>query len=164
MAQIHNSDLSKELIKGGRLQVSRDVVPNQLAEKVVPVMEVNPKLLKIANIVRSATAVNSTSSNIYTTPTDRDFYLTFANISVLKDVTSTSTETSIKVTIDGILQRLISIAGISLTPQTLGTSQSFDIPIKIDRGTGILVTNGTNVANINAWGNIAGYIDDVSNA
>jgi len=164
MATIYNSDLSKELRLGARIQTSVDSIPNKLGEVVMPVMEVNPKLLKIANIVRSATAVNSTSSNMYTTPTDRDFYLTFANISVLKDVTSTSTETSIKVTIDGVLHRLISIAGISLTPQTLGTSQSFNIPIKIDRGTAIMVTNGTNVANINAWGNIAGYIDDVSNA
>jgi hypothetical protein len=164
MAQIHNSDLSKELIKGGRLQVSRDIVPNQLAEKVVPVMEVNPRLLKTSQIVRGNTATNATSATIYTTPTDRDFYLTGASIAVIKDVTSTSTESSIKVTIDGSTQRLLSISGITLTAQSSANSINFQNPIKIDRNTTIIVTNTANTANINAWGNIVGYVDDVSNA
>jgi hypothetical protein len=52
MAQIFNSELKKQLIDGAKLQTSKDVIPSQLADKVVPVMEVNPKLLKYCGINR----------------------------------------------------------------------------------------------------------------
>ncbi len=44
-AIIYNSDVTKELRDGGKISL-RDAIPNQLAEKVVPVMEVNPKFYK----------------------------------------------------------------------------------------------------------------------
>ena len=73
MAEIHNSDLSKELRDGAKLQTSRDVIPSQLAEKVVPVMEVNPKLLRETNYILSSSAGSAT---LDTTPTTKDTYIT----------------------------------------------------------------------------------------
>lgn len=164
MATIHNTDLTKELKEGAKLQQLRDVIPSQLAEKVVPVMEVNPKLLRRCNVVRGQEAINNTSGTIYTTPTDKDFFLVACGLGVIKDATSTSILTTLRATIDGVSQKILSIPSISLTPQISTISNSFPTPLKIDRGTSILLVNSTNVANITCSGSIVGYLIDNINA
>jgi hypothetical protein len=165
MATIYNSDLSKELVKGASLQQMRDSIPNQLADKVVPTMEVNPNLFRKINVCRSGSAANATTTALYVTPTDKDFYIVAMALSVIKDVTSTSNLSSIQVTIDGITGlSILSLAAQTLTAQTLSSSISLPCPIKIDRGTTISVNNSTNVANIKASATIFGYYIDNSNA
>jgi len=43
MAKIHNSDIQKRIIEEAKLQVAVDNVPQELAEKVLPVLISNPK-------------------------------------------------------------------------------------------------------------------------
>lgn len=157
MATIHNTDLSKELKEGAKLQQLRDRIPSELADKVVPVMEVNPKLLRRANIVRRSTASNATVATIYTTPSDKDFYLTGVAIAIIKDATSTSASSYISITIDGASQIFVHIPELTLTAQTGQMALSLPTPIKVDRGTAITINNSTNVANISATGTIVGY-------
>ncbi len=158
MAQIYNSDLTKELIDGAKIQTSREYPPNQLADKVVPTLEVNPKILQKLNYTHSNTATNATSATIYTTPTDQDFYLSAVALAIIKDATSTSTKSAVTATINGVAQDLLSIPGITLTAQTAEMSLSLPRDLKIDRNTNIVVTNSTNVANILATGVIFGYL------
>lgn len=120
---------------------------------ISPVVDVSPK----TTIVKSASAVNATSATIYTTPTDRDFYLTGAMLSTIKDVTAQSTGESIKVFIDGTQVNILTIISITLTVQTDSVSISYD-KIKLDRGSTIVVTNGSGVANVSSNGIIFGYI------
>lgn len=142
----------------------RDIIPSQLAEKVVPVMEVNPKMLRRCNIVRGQEAANSTSGTIYTTPADKDFFMVACQLGVIKDVTSTSTLSTLRATIDGVQQKLLEIPGITLTAQSAVVSLSFPDAIKIDRNTAIVITASTNVANIQTVGTIIGYTVDNINA
>lgn len=164
MATIYNSELSKELLEGAKIQVHRDSVPTQLAEKVVPVMEVNPKLLRRVNVLKRNSAVNSTSATILAVAADRDFYLTSAFLSVIKDATSTSVSSNITATIDGVSSNLLSIAELTLTAQSSQSNMAYTPPIKIDSGTNISVTNSTNVANITAIAGITGYYSDIPKA
>ncbi len=46
MAKIYNSDVTKGLANNAGIQQSREKTPDELAEKIVPVMETNPKLLR----------------------------------------------------------------------------------------------------------------------
>lgn len=78
MAQIYNSDLTKALVDGAKIQVSKEYPPQQLAEKVVPVMECNPALLRVINVAKYA----ASATTIYTTPVDTDFYLTSAAVAI----------------------------------------------------------------------------------
>lgn len=164
MAIIHNTDLIKELKEGAKLQQLRDVIPSQLADKVVPTMETNPKLLRRCNISKTTDAVNATSGTIYTTPSDKDFFLVSCCLGVIKDATSTSTGSNITVVIDGVSSPIARIPGITLTAQSKVVSCTFPAPIKIDRGTNITVTASTNVANIRATGVITGYLVENINA
>lgn len=164
MAVIYNSDLTKELVDVAKIQVSRDSTPNQIADKVVPVIDVNPKHSRVLNHATVNTATNSAGVTIYTTPTDRDYFLTQVFLYFIKDVTSTSTYSAIDVVIGGGRYTLLSLPQISLTVQQGGLSISFHRPMKIDRGTTIRLLNSTNVANITSTGGVAGYTVENVNA
>lgn len=165
MAQIHNSDLIKGLSKNAGIQTSFENPPNQLAEKVVPTMESNPEMLRRSNIVRWALSNNSSSgATIYTTPTDRDFYLVGCQLHVIKDVTATSLRSYIQVKIDGADQQILVVSGLTLTVQDQSVAISFPFPVKVDRGVAIKVFNSTAVGNVTSDGAIIGYVVDASNA
>lgn len=140
MATIYNSDLSKELIDGAKIQISRDRIPNEIAEKVVPVMEVNPKLLRRADIILSANRVATGTTTIYTTPaTGKDFYITDIGLSFSKDAACDMAigDVYIGATINGVVTTLCRLATLTLTAESKAVEQNFKYPIKVDRGTAI---------------------------
>jgi len=164
MATIYNSELSKELILGAKIQTSRDRIPTELAEKVIPVMEVNPKLLRVANVVKGNNALNG-DVTIYTTPTDKDFYLTGASLSVVKDATATSTLTRYLITTEESgLGSFLPIGTLTLTAESRSTSINLSTPLKLKRNTTVSITNSTTVGNIATSGSIIGFTIDNPNA
>ena len=158
MEQINNDQTIKEssAVLGYQVQT----IPPLDTSKISLVANVNPKDYRRCNIVRRSSAINSTGGTIYTTPTDKDFFLNSVALSVIKDVTSTSILSNITCIIDGATNQILSIPGISLTVQNQSLSISFPIPIKIDRGSAIGVSNSTNVANISTNAMITGYTVD----
>ena len=164
MTQIYNSQLFKEIREGTKNQQLRDAIPSQLADKIVPVMEVNPKMLRRVTISKTNNCNNATSAIIYTTPATQDFYLSSMTLSLIKDSTATSTATYITANINNVGQTILIILGFSVTAQQQSLVFSSPIPIKIDRGSNIMIYNTTNVANISATGIINGFIDETPNA
>jgi hypothetical protein len=167
MATIYNSELSKELIRGARIQVSRDRIPTEIAEKVIPVMEVNPRLLRRITISKTSTLSITGGSTIYTTPTNQDFYITNAVLSMSKDATCDIGLGAFAITYvqDGEVKYLcpISTQPILVDAQTSTFVTSF--PIKVDRGTNILQLNRAyTVGNASRTAIVMGYIDESSSA
>lgn len=148
-----NSEQVAEEIKALGLQPGANIIPVP-----VPVVETNPKMLRRCEIVKTASAANATSATIYTTPADKDFYLSAVGLSCIKDATSTSTLSSIVTTVLGSSVVVIGIAGFTLTAQNDTMTLNFPVPIKVDRNVVISVNNSTNVANVTSRGSIAGYI------
>jgi hypothetical protein len=138
MAQIHNSDLSKEIRDGIKLQQLSDVIPSQLADKVVPVMEVNPKLLRRCNVVKSytSTATGAGSTAIFTLPSGRDFYLIGFTISLSKNAACDVATGSYALTgsVDGISTVIARIAFTTLQVCDVTLSFAFPEAVKIDAG------------------------------
>lgn len=157
MAYIDNSETKKELNDAIRGNAVSNIAPTQLANQVIPVINVNPKDYRICNINKTTVATNSTSAVIYTTPADKDFFITACSLTVIKDATSTSTLSRIKLTIDGAEASILPITTLTLTAQDSAFSISFPNPIKIDRDSIISITNSTNVANISTRASIHGY-------
>lgn len=165
-AKIYNSNLTKEIIDGAKLQVQDGNIPSEIGNTVVPVMEVNPKLMRRANVALSITATNATSSTIYNIPSDKEFYLTSVYLSLVKDVTATSTISTINGTLDGTTTgvALISLKTTTLTAESQNAGLTFTFPLKLKSGSAITVTNSTNVANVSANGIITGYLVDNTKA
>lgn len=136
-------------------------IPQLDTSKIQLVSEVNPKLLRVSTISKANNDTNSSSLTVYTTPTDKDFYLTTVSLSILKDVTATSVLSRILVTTeDGVTGVILPIPGISLTPQNAQSSISFAYPLKLKRNTTIIATNSTNVGNIVYGAGITGFTVD----
>lgn len=154
--RVKNTRIKNYFIDILKLNPIQDSIPDYVRQDIQPTVEVDKPF---SNILRRASCINTTTATIYTTPTDKDFYLTGANISLTKDVSATSTSSAINVTIDGVTQVLTEIKGISLTVQSDCMSVSLTHPIKVDRNTAITLTNATGTANVSSVACIQGYID-----
>lgn len=155
--QTQNPEMVRELRDSLKAQ-GFEAMPLNVAGTLQPVIEVNPRLLRRCSIVKTNTLSNGTSATIYTTPTDADFFLVGGFVSYTKDATSTSTNSNLRVTIDGATADVLIISGLTLTAEGKAASISFPVPIKVDRGTNILLLNSTAVANIRSHGGITGYL------
>jgi len=157
MTNVNNAQTIKELVKAGNLQVGFDEVPNKLANAIVPVIETNPRLLRVGNIHRFNVATNALSATIYTTPANQDFYLTSIQCNYIKDASATSLASWVDAIIGGFRTRLIGFTTLTTTAGTDSSSISFPVPILIDRNTTILVNNNTNVGAVSCHACITGY-------
>ena len=166
MAQIHNSDLTKELTEVAKLQIGRDIVPNQIADKIVPVIDVNPWHNKIAKPFSTLNSlINQLQSTAYTCSSVKDTYLTGVTLSMIKDATSTATDLRLTVVDEfGGTQALLRIAGFTLTAQSVTITHTFPNPLKLKKGSSIMLLSDTNVANITMRSTIQGFEIDNTGA
>jgi hypothetical protein len=127
-------------------------MPVQIAPTIQLTYAMVPDLKLISGSVN-----NATSGNILNA-TDQEVYIVAAALDVIKDVTSTSIVSTIRVTVGGLNVYLLSLNTTTLTAETRGTNITIPYPgLKIDRNTSIAVTNGTSTANITAKGAIIYY-------
>lgn len=165
-AKIYNSNLTKEIIDGAKLQVQDGNIPSEIGNTVVPVMEVNPNMLKKCNILRHGSISNQTTTTLYVTPSDKDFYLCGCSLAMIKDNTSTSGMISINCTPSGStsLYRPLAIPSLTLTAHNESNSCSINPPILLKRASTITLDSSTNIANITAAATIWGYLIDNINS
>ena len=160
MAYIDNSDTKKEINDAIRGNAVSNLAPTQLANQVIPVIDVNPKALRRSNIARTA-STSGASTTIYTTPADKDFFLVGANFSFIKDATSdiaTNAALQLRCIIDGLTTAILNHAVITLTAQSGNISISFPFPLKIDRNTAISLFRASTTAGVTVIaGSIVGY-------
>lgn len=131
---------------------------NRVSDILTPVIPIE----ECSQIVKQAFVNNSVGATIYTTPTDKDFYITGATMSLIKDVTATSTQTSLRCTIGGEVLYLMQIVGITLTPQSSTISIALARPLKVDRGINITLNNATATGNVVAGCSVVGYLSDTT--
>ncbi len=167
MAQIHNSDLSREIVTGIKLQQNVDSIPSQLADKVVPVMEVNPKLLK--NSYPLASIVNRTASSnnlvIYSGRAGISVVITGIGYSIHEDATCDNTTTQINATIDGNVKTPLYLSKLSLTAiERNGFLDFGEHPLRIDVGTDIRYSHVFTIANSSVTLILYGYFVENTNA
>lgn len=150
MATINNGKIIKSIIDKAKIQTATDKVPNQLAEKVVPVMEVNPQHdfdLKIA----SGTVSDATDGTIHTCHATKKTYLVSATVSVAKDVVSDSVYTWVRIRPFGQATDQVAI-NMRYEPITVGSNLIASLnpvqPILLEKSSVIGITNSTATASI----------------
>ena len=166
MAKIYNSELTKGMAKHARIQQNIDKIPNELAEKVVPVMETNPEILRENSIIASGAAINNTSGLVYTSSTTMETYITGYQISFIKDAGSTCSVIRAYLTPEAT-NASIAFARISCltgTAQSGEVSYTFKNPVKLVKGTSITINPDTNAANCTASLCVYGYTIDNPNS
>lgn len=155
MAQIQVSEVVQGLIEALRLDAARDVMPNRLGDIVVPTFDYSNA--RFCEIVRGANRATTGATTIFTTPSDRDFFLSSANLAVQADISADSTGNVLQVTVGGVVRDIIRLNKISLTVTTESLSTSYPIPLKIDRNTGITIAHTFTVGASTLSGCITGF-------
>lgn len=166
MAKIYNSDVTKGLANNAGIQQSREKTPDELAEKIVPVMETNPQLLRNAEILADVdvTATAGAALDLISANPKRDVYITGASMTIVKSALCDVANglKSIYITQNG-KNDLNIIAGYvtTTTAETIQRDVHFTRPIKIDRNTPVR-TNSFSFAAGTAFRNwvVYGYYVD----
>jgi len=154
---VTNKDAIKALIDGAGLPIQN--FPNKLASSIVPVIDLTPDFHRFSNIVKNATATGT----IYTTPSDRDFYLTACSVTISTNEVAGAASNTITITPkNGVASVILGVnAGVfSITsvPTTNSNAISFPFPILLERGSAITATKDTSTATGNF--NIVGVVVD----
>jgi len=137
------------------LQSGSDTIPQYLTSQVVPVFEIEPK---ITNLMRTSSNTATGASTIYTTPADKDFYLTYYNLAFTKNAASDCTEVWLKAFIGGQNVIVCDFSVQTLTATSNSISCPLPYPIKIDRGTAISTNGSFTVGAMNKSGTVGGFI------
>lgn len=145
MAKINNQAVMQKLIDELKLYPATDVIPTELAEKILPTFQINSQdvnvQLPVVTIVKNQQNKTAASTTVYTTSATEQFYLTAIDLDAYG--TSANDQTaSITVIIDGATLHLASLR-VSAAEQLKHASLCFNNPIKLDKGSIIaLVNNG----------------------
>jgi hypothetical protein len=156
--QVTNKDAIKALIDSANLPIID--IPIKLAQSIVPIIDITPVAHRVVNIGRSTATTSPSNSTIYTTPTDRDFYLTGAILTASYDATADNTFTHLQTYVNGYLFSILEFRKISLTAFSDNTTISFPTPIKLDRGATIVLSGSFNVGSGTKGAAIFGYVVD----
>ena len=137
MGQIHNSETVNEAVLVVGSQTGNELPPKTYSNTVVPVMELNPKILAPINEVGQYEGSTS-NSTVYTTPSKGKFYLTNVCLCSQSDATSTNTKTMVKVYMNGS-QRIV------FALHKRASSASLENGSTIFPGMGLLIDPNTDI-------------------
>lgn len=160
MATIYNSDVTKELIRVGKLQINRDKIPGELAEKVVPVVEVNPALLRKVNWGKSVKSTTTGATAVLAAAENKQIYLTGATLGLAKNAACdiATGSLTIDVSIEGQTLNILGLPIATLTASSEAISVNFNPAIKIDKGSAIYQTSLTWTAGAaSRYSSVVGY-------
>jgi len=155
MAINRNSSVSEELRDVFKTQQNVDGNIQQVVNQIVPVCDVNPKHARVCNVV---VAKNATGT-IYSTPTDKDFYLIAAQLTSNAVNQGTAPEDSMSLTLptgETTVFLVNKVSSANPGNDSNSISISFPVPILVKRGTNITITGSTS----NRHGVIYGYTVD----
>lgn len=167
MAKINNAQVIQKLVDELKLYPSKDAIPTELAEKILPVFQINSEEITVktptANIVK-AVDINfdgGTSNTVYTVPATGKFYLTGFMLSMSNGTAAAYNSCKLNIDIDGTT---VAVGQINLAPRitTVGdavipynvVSISLPNPILLDQASTIdLVTeNDDSYTSANIYG------------
>jgi len=155
MAKINAGDVIQKLIRGLGLSPTADKVPTEVAEKVLPVFNVNPDP---EVETKTGVASDTTSGTISTTSTTKRTFITSVVLSIAKDVHSTSLFSDLRAFPKGkSISSLILLRYEPLTAGNIHDTLTFTPAIELEKGTAISVRNSTATASIDTHGVISYY-------
>lgn len=154
MAKIERSEITQKAIKDLRLNPAFEKMPTEASDKIVLTYPLNEKVVKI---VRGSEKTTTGSSTVYTTPSNKDFYLTGCYLQNNSNATADNTDIRLTCVIDGGTQFLIQFKKITLTAFNNMLNREFSVPIKLDRNSTIVLSSAFTVGSSTTSAGITGF-------
>lgn len=152
MTSNNNTEVSKKIRNGLKIQQAIDSVPQRVGDVILPVFVANPD-----RVIQSddASVADGTSAIIMTTHATRKTFLTDALLTVAKDVNATASFSTITANLKG--KAAASIIFLRYEPLTAGqffAAMNFNFPIELEPNTQITITHNTAIASIDGTAKI----------
>lgn len=131
---------------------------HELPYTLTPVVPITP----VCNIAKWLNPVVSGTGTLYTTPSDKDFYICSAALAVIKDATCDVSigSIAISITTGGLSQNILMIPVLTTTAQSGEINITFPFPIKCDRNSAVTLTGTYAAGLMSRSASIAGYVDN----
>lgn len=160
MVTVRNSDTVQEMRRATFAQLASDQLPLNVSSQAVMTIESNPKLLRTQNFATYGDATNN-GTTVFTTPTDKDFFLCSIQFQRHKDAASDDTTDAVTAVVSGSTTRLSELTAVALTAVDQAISTQFIPPLLIDRGQQInIIKTSTTAGNNRASCCISGFFVD----
>jgi len=131
MVKHHNTTLIQDI---QRIFNFKGEVPlSEVSDLLIPVV----LIARVANVIRQTTRTATGAAGIFSTPSDKDFYLVSCNLSSITDATSDGVRVFIRATISGVVREILTIRLQATVAEARDKVLVFNTPLKIDRGTNI---------------------------
>lgn len=163
MAVNRNSNVAEEIRDVLKLQQNVDGNISNVAGQIIPVVDVNPKHARIVNVCQRLTKTTTGDGTVYTTPSDKDFYMTNLQLSFIKDAACDAATGNLSVTAflpDGSNPFLLSMPIITLTAQQSQGFFNFSAPVLLKKGSAIVSTGSFTAGALSRTVNVIGYTVD----
>ena len=151
--QLQNSNISLPFSNEIRQQ-GTDVI-KKIQDTIIPVYPIHKKYADNSFGIFSTTTADAT---VFTTPVDRDFYISSAHLSIVKDVVCDNVTCYFYAKVNS--KNLIMLS--FLTPTTTITAEqsnaSYPFPIKVDRGTAIVLSGAFTAGTMTKYAFITGFL------
>ena len=169
MAKINNAQVIQKLVDELKLYPGKDLIPSELADKVLAVFQVNDQEVSVktptANVVVERDG-SGASAVIYTTAATGKFYLTNVQLAMSSDLTANIFVVDVRITIDGVTsiiavarQRGNTLANGGRYSNGVTASLNLQNPILIDKATDITI-NQSNINDIQSSVVLVGYTEE----
>ena len=146
MGKVERQEVIQNIIEKLRLSTAVDNVPLDVAKEIVATIDAEP-LPQIQ--IAEASISDATGGTILTASTTKRTFVTGLNLSVAKDVVSTSLFSSIRVIHKGgAVQETLIIRYEPVTANEFTRTIVFDKPIRLEEGSIVTVANSTAIASI----------------
>jgi len=131
-----NKDVLDRIVNELGLQSAFEKLPVDLVATIQPVLIANPK--RNVNTIRGTNKATTGTTTLFTTPADRDFFLTSASLNNQSDVSADNTGISLSVIPEGkAADEILRFDKITLTVFQDSIALVFNPPIKLERGSAI---------------------------
>jgi len=140
---INAKEIQKSFETEARLNTAAGEVIKTLKNDIQPVLNVNPQ--RNLNIIRRVIDAGT----VYTTPTDKDFYLVGSQMTISNDTASQVSTGTLTVTPEGgestVFQSLVLNTSLLIDSAQDNNTVTLPIPLKLKRGTNLtLAVSNTN--------------------
>jgi len=110
---------------------------DKVNDNIQPTLDINPHYSKIFMVGERTSSGPITA---YTTPADKEFYLTFAKLTLITDANQDGVLATLSIFVDGVSKILLNIDKFTTTATIEHIEVSFPYPIKVDKNTAIIAT------------------------
>jgi hypothetical protein len=155
--EIQKSELKSAIIASTGINPSAENIPSTLSKVIVPIIDVTPQKVTVSEMVKAVNSTTTGASTVFTTPSDRDFFLTGAAISMATDATADNTNVFLNCVIGGATVQILRLNKITTTAFNGSMVKQFTNPIKLDKNTAITVSTSFTAGAAAFWGSIEGF-------